>query len=116
MNDETDQNQETAGDESQAWFECDDGWGTLIAELETRLKALSPDYAISQVKEKFGGLRYYATPATSMRRPRSSSTTSSVRPRPSPTRSASAAASPVASRGEANTVGTRRSARRAQAS
>lgn len=62
MNGETDQNQETPGDESHAWFECDDGWGPLIAELETQLKALSPDYTISQVKEKFGGLRYYATP------------------------------------------------------
>lgn len=62
MNDERAQNQETPADESRAWFECDDGWGTLIAELETKLKRLSPDYTISQVKEKFGGLRYYANP------------------------------------------------------
>ena len=62
MNDETDPNQETPGDESGAWFECDDGWRPLIAELEEKLKRLSPDYTISQVKEKFGGLRYYATP------------------------------------------------------
>ncbi|HQA24118.1 MAG TPA: hypothetical protein PKW13_10415 [Rhodoglobus sp.] len=62
MNDERDQNQETPDDESRAWIECDDGWGPLIAELEEKLKRLWPDYTISQVKEKFGGLRYYANP------------------------------------------------------
>lgn len=61
MNDKTDQNRETLGDERRDWFECDDGWGPLITDLETKLKALSPDYTISQVKEKFGGLRYYAS-------------------------------------------------------
>lgn len=61
MNDQTGQNLETP-DESRDWFECDDGWRVLIAGLEAKLKALSPDYTISQVKEKFGGLRYYANP------------------------------------------------------
>lgn len=42
------------------WFECDEGWAPLIAELEAKLGGLSPDYTISQVKEKFGGLRFYA--------------------------------------------------------
>lgn len=51
-----------AHDESSNWFECDDGWATLIAELEAQLKALSPDYTVSQVKEKFAGLRYHANP------------------------------------------------------
>jgi len=60
MNDEADQNQAAPGTESRSWFECDDGWGPLIAELEAKLRVLSPGYTISQVKEKFGGLRYYA--------------------------------------------------------
>ena len=60
MKDEIERNQGTHGDESRAWFECDDGWGPLIADLESKLKVLSPDYTISQVKENFGGLRYYA--------------------------------------------------------
>lgn len=60
MNDKTDQNQETPDDQHDC-FERDDGWGPLITDLETKLKALSPDYTISQVKEKFGGLRYYAS-------------------------------------------------------
>lgn len=39
-----DRNEESQGalGESSGWFECDDGWGTLIAELEATLKALSP--------------------------------------------------------------------------
>ena len=61
MDDRNEESQETL-DESSSWFECDDGWGPLIAELEAKLKALSPDYTVSQVKEKFGGLRYYANP------------------------------------------------------
>lgn len=62
MNDKTDQDQETPDGERSDWSECDDGWGSLITELEAKLKALSPAYTISQVKEKFGGLRYYAKP------------------------------------------------------
>ncbi|GAA2125104.1 hypothetical protein [Nocardioides bigeumensis] len=62
MNDKTEQDRATPSDESRDWFECDDGWGPLITELEDKLKALSPDYTVSQVKEEFGGLRYYASP------------------------------------------------------
>lgn len=61
MDDRNEESQHTL-DESSSWFECDDGWATLIAELEAKLKALSPAYTVSQVKEKFGGLRYYASP------------------------------------------------------
>lgn len=61
MDDRNEESQNTL-DEPSSWFECDDGWATLIAELEAKLKALSPDYTVSQVKEKFGGLRYYASP------------------------------------------------------
>ncbi len=61
MKDETDRNQETL-DAQHDCFDGAYGWGSLIAELEAKLKALSPDYTISQVKEKFGGLRYYANP------------------------------------------------------
>lgn len=61
MDDRDEESQHTL-DESSSWFECDDGWASLIAELEAKLKALSPDYTVSQVKEKFGGLRYYANP------------------------------------------------------
>lgn len=41
------------------WIGCDSGWYALIVELDEQLRALLPNYAIHQVKEKFGGLRYY---------------------------------------------------------
>lgn len=41
-------------------YEVGEGWIPLIRELESLLRSISPDYKIVQVKEKFGGLRYYA--------------------------------------------------------
>ena len=35
------------------------GWKQIIWELDDDLAKLDPDYGIAQVKEKFGGLRYY---------------------------------------------------------
>ena len=41
-------------------FECGDGWFELIKELCEKLKALQlKDFKVIQVKEKFGGLRFY---------------------------------------------------------
>ena len=43
-------------------FRCGDGWYHLIDELATQLVALEPleaDLGVTQVKEKFGGLRFY---------------------------------------------------------
>jgi hypothetical protein len=36
-----------------------EGWLPLIMALDERLSAIDPDYDIHQIKEKFGGLRYY---------------------------------------------------------
>ncbi|MGQ0623162.1 MAG: hypothetical protein ACT4PP_00665 [Sporichthyaceae bacterium] len=60
MNDTSNSGQSQDAPDGQWWFECDRGWAPLIAELEAKLRDLSPDYTIGQVKEKFGGLRYYA--------------------------------------------------------
>ena len=38
---------------------CPDGWVDLVNDLEARLAETDPDHEIHQVKEKFGGLRYY---------------------------------------------------------
>lgn len=38
---------------------CDEGWDDLIRRLHNRLVGIDPDYRVTQVKEKFGGLRYY---------------------------------------------------------
>ena len=35
------------------------GWKNLIKELDSKMSAIDPDYTIEQIKEKFGGLRYY---------------------------------------------------------
>jgi len=50
-------------------FECDDGWFTLIDELSTTIdrileqdKSLADCFIVTQVKEKFGTLRFYTSP------------------------------------------------------
>jgi len=35
------------------------GWYEIVFALDRDIAALDPDYTIAQVKEKFGGLRYY---------------------------------------------------------
>lgn len=42
-----------------------EGWRPLIRGLDVNLRDLDPDYIIGQVKEKFGGLRYYVDAFTS---------------------------------------------------
>lgn len=37
------------------------GWHNLVIDLHHQLKALVPDYELQQIKEKFGGLRYYTS-------------------------------------------------------
>ena len=37
-----------------------EGWHDLVRELEADLTAMGVEWEILQVKEKFGGLRYYA--------------------------------------------------------
>ena len=47
-------------------FEVGDGWFDLIYKLCEDIKALNPpeDFEVIQVKEKFGGLRFYCNSAT----------------------------------------------------
>jgi hypothetical protein len=43
-------------------FRCGDGWYHLICDVATQLVGLEPpeaDLRVTQVKEKFGGLRFY---------------------------------------------------------
>lgn len=42
-----------------AWLGTPRGWDKIIAELGNALAYLVPDYEIHQIKEKFGGLRFY---------------------------------------------------------
>lgn len=47
-------------------FECSDGWYDLIYRLCQDLAQMNPpeDFEVIQVKEKFGGLRFYVNNAT----------------------------------------------------
>lgn len=40
-------------------YETGDGWKDIIMRTHEKLKYIDPDYTIIQIKEKFGGLRYY---------------------------------------------------------
>lgn len=44
---------------SSDYFECNEGWYPLIQKLIEDLIELGWDKQITQVKEKFGGLRFY---------------------------------------------------------
>jgi hypothetical protein len=41
------------------WISCQKGWYPLIAETHQALVDIFPNYQVHQVKEKYGGLRYY---------------------------------------------------------
>jgi hypothetical protein len=38
---------------------CDIGWDGLLVDLHDKVVAIDPNYTLCQVKEKFGGLRFY---------------------------------------------------------
>jgi hypothetical protein len=44
------------------YINVDEGWYQIVVDCDKELTAIDPDYQILQVKEKFGGLRYYMTP------------------------------------------------------
>lgn len=44
------------------------GWLDLIVEIDDHLREVNPDYRIVQIKEKFGGLRYYTEGLTGEQR------------------------------------------------
>lgn len=42
-------------------LQAEKGWWELITQCHTELKRIDPKYRIIQIKQKFGGLRYYFT-------------------------------------------------------
>lgn len=40
-------------------IECQLGWLQLVVDCHNELKRLDPNYTVLQIKQKFGGLRYY---------------------------------------------------------
>lgn len=49
---------------SSGYFDCDEGWYPLIQRLIEDLIKLGWDKHVTQVKEKFGGLRFYVNSCT----------------------------------------------------
>lgn len=47
-------------EEEIGWW-ADDIWYPIIKQLDEDIAALVPDYSLDQLKEKFGGLRYYVS-------------------------------------------------------
>ena len=45
------------------YISCDEGWWSLVALCDKELASVDPLYTIFQIKEKFGGLRYYYSPS-----------------------------------------------------
>ena len=45
--------------ENYAFASCGNGWKEIIRNTDEKLKYIDPEYTIAQIKEKFGGLRYY---------------------------------------------------------
>ena len=43
------------------YIACSDGWYTLLDELCSKLIKVSPETVAVQIKEKFGGLRFYVS-------------------------------------------------------
>lgn len=40
-------------------IDCEPGWHSIISAIDIELSMIDPDYTVQQIKEKFGGLRYY---------------------------------------------------------
>jgi hypothetical protein len=47
------------GAQAGPMLSTDTGWDEIIAEADARLAELDPNYTVDQIKEKFGGLRFY---------------------------------------------------------
>lgn len=44
-------------------IEVDEGWYQLVIDCDKELSEIDPKYDLQQIKEKFGGLRYYFQPS-----------------------------------------------------
>ena len=51
-------------------IQVDEGWYQLVIDCDRELSLFDPHYKILQVKEKFGGLRYYVKPSETCYEPR----------------------------------------------
>lgn len=45
-------------------IDIDEGWYQIVVDCDKELIKIDPHYQIFQIKEKFGGLRYYISPSS----------------------------------------------------
>lgn len=45
--------------------DVDEGWYQIVLDCDRELTQIDPGYQIAQIKQKFGGLRYYFQPSLS---------------------------------------------------
>jgi hypothetical protein len=50
-------------------IDVDEGWYQIVLDCDKELLAIDPNYTILQVKQKFGGLRYYIEVSESCHEP-----------------------------------------------
>lgn len=48
------------------YISVDEGWYQIVVDCDKELTAIDPKYQILQIKEKFGGLRYYIAPSNDL--------------------------------------------------
>ena len=61
MNDDLEKIKSRFAEEYQSFIDVGKGWHQIIINLDKALSKLDPNYKIYQIKEKFGGLRYYCS-------------------------------------------------------
>ena len=44
-------------------IDVDEGWYQIVVDCDNLLTEIDPNYQIAQIKQKFGGLRYYFQPS-----------------------------------------------------
>lgn len=44
-------------------IDCGTGWAHLVRECHDAIMEIDPEYRVFQIKQKFGGLRFYFTPS-----------------------------------------------------
>jgi hypothetical protein len=62
MNEQPDYMQPVLDRFDEGWpkeVHCDEGWHLIIVATDEAMARIDPGYRVHQIKEKFGGLRYY---------------------------------------------------------
>lgn len=48
------------------WIDCEEGWWPILVRLDADFAAIDPGFRLHQVKQKWGGLRWYYEPSVGL--------------------------------------------------